>query len=210
MAQLSRSITPGVAGQKRPCWQRGVHYCEGVRYGDTMFYCVVLLLLMKTPAVAMCRTEVPQQTLQPVPTERDIWCFRLFRTAVGVVVLGLTGLFAVLTTAPLLIEGLAPGPPAPPPTPAAPFTLWSEHDAHASHMILIISSVQAMLLCSCWLLCRRPGGARPPAVPTDHERRRLKANRGARRASAASKGSKAAPAAEPMLGNEGAPKLGTT
>ena len=138
----------------------------------------------------MCDAYSNQQTLQPVPTERDVFCFRIFRGAVGVVVLGLTGLFTILTAAPLFIEASAPEPPAPPPTPATPYTLWSEHDSHALRMILLISGAQASLLLVCWLVYRRRksvlmGNATSRAASRqceDAELRRLKQRRPSRRA----------------------------
>jgi hypothetical protein len=82
------------------------------------------------------------------PTQRDRLCFLAFRTMVGSIALGLSILFTVFTVAPLVVEAAIEAPPAPPPT---AWALWSEHDAEASRMILLISSVQATLI-ACFFL----------------------------------------------------------
>ena len=81
------------------------------------------------------------------PTQRDRLCFLAFRTMVGITALGLTAAL-MFTVAPLVVETAIEAPPAPPPT---PWALWSDHDAEASRMILLISSMQATLI-ACFFL----------------------------------------------------------
>ena len=85
-----------------------------------------------------------------MPTERDIWCFQIFRTMVGVIVFGLVASMFLGGLMPLAVEGLRPAPPAPPPTPSQPFKLWTEHDSQAGRTILVISAVQFTLLATCY------------------------------------------------------------
>lgn len=97
-------------------------------------------------ATGMLPVPESPASLVPVPTASDRLWFNVCRTAVGVVVLGLTLLNSILCAAPLVAEGLWPAPPSSPPMPAAPYELWTSEDAHATKMILLISSGQAVLL----------------------------------------------------------------
>ena len=94
----------------------------------------------------MASVSEPPPSFAPVPTASDRLWFNVCRTCVGVVVLGLTLTNSILCAAPLVAEGMWPGPPASPPTPAQPFSLFTDEDAQASKMILLISGVQALLL----------------------------------------------------------------
>ena len=121
-------------------------------------------------------------TLLLVPTERDVWVFRLFRAVVGFVVLGLTAVFALFSLGPLVVEGRMRSPESTPSAPSPPFTLWSEHDSQALRTIIIISSTQAALLLTCWLAVQwrrrhsderggRPRTAATKATPRPKQRR---------------------------------------
>ena len=107
----------------------------------------------------------------PEPTEADHLCFQVFRFCVGGTVLGLTGLFTILTIAPLVVETAFHAPPSPPPTPSAPWTLWTEHDTSASRMILLISSTQALLIGACFLAYRWQSGQWRHAAAASKARR---------------------------------------
>ena len=95
----------------------------------------------------------PSTSFNPVPTAADRLWFNVCRTIVGIVVLGLTLLNAILCATPLVAEGLWSAPPSPPSAPPAPFTLFSDEDAQATKMILIISGCQALLLGSIAAIC---------------------------------------------------------
>ena len=118
----------------------------------------------------------------PQPSDSDRLCFLIFRTVVGTSVLGLTALFTVLTVAPLVVESTFSAPPSPPPAPAAPWVLWSEHDAHASRMIVLISSTQALLIGACFLVYRWRNGQHLYA-PAAEKARHASAGTGDERAS---------------------------
>ena len=112
-------------------------------------------LLKRTACAApVMEATYEQCTLNPVPTAADRFWFNACRSAVGVVVFGLTLMSAILCAQPLFMEHAYPAPPPMPPGP--PFTLWSDEDSRATRMILMISGGQAILLGAiaafCW--CR--------------------------------------------------------
>ena len=101
---------------------------------------------MATTQVDPTATPLVGVPFRTEPNESDRMCFNIFRTIIGSIVLGLTALFTILVSGPLVFEAAFPAPPSAPPTPAAPWTLWTEEDTNASRTILLISGVQASLI----------------------------------------------------------------
>ena len=164
--------------------------------------------LEKTSKKKMVPVPEPPASFAPVPTESDRLWFNVCRTCVGIVILGLTLSNSILCAAPLVAEGLWPGPPASPPTPAQPFSLWSDEDAQASKMILLISGAQALLLAlvaAACVWCHRGKAADAKAAQllrrqerdAKEERRRKKAA-AKRRLAAASKDASVQAQADPL------------
>ena len=89
------------------------------------------------------------------PTRADRLWFNCCRTAVGVVVLGLTALATIGSATPLLAESTF----ATPPEHAYNWTLWTSADSEAMHTILLISGGQLLLVgavaACCWVRYRR-------------------------------------------------------